>query len=223
MNRKPGLYASGVILLFMFALTAWAWTQIPPEAQIPVHWNASGIPDRFAGKFLGLFGLPALAAAFAGLFVLIPALEPRRRHLSESVKPYTVTWVALLALVAVLQSAAVLYALGNVRTAEVIGLATLGGVFAAIGNYLGKVRSNFMFGIRTPWTLTSEVSWNRTHRLSGRLFVLLGIALIVAALLRNGTLSGFLLVGGLALIVLVAFIYSYLVWRGDPAKQAFGR
>ncbi len=117
MNRKPGLYASGIILLFMFALVAWAWPQVPPDAQIPVHWNASGAPNRFAGKFQGLLGLPLIAAAVAGLFVLIPAIEPRRRHLSESGKPNTVTWIGVLALMAVLQLAAVSYALGNTRLA----------------------------------------------------------------------------------------------------------
>ncbi len=80
-----------------------------------------------------------------------------------------------------------------------------------------------MFGIRTPWTLTSEVSWSRTHRLGGRLFVLLGIALVLTALLGNGALSTVLIVGGLVLIAVVVIVYSYLIWRVDPAKQAFGR
>ncbi len=114
MNRKPGLYASGIILLFMFALAAWAWPQVPPDAQIPVHWNASGTPNGFAGKLPGLLAIPLIAAALAGLFVLIPAIEPRRCHLFESGKPYTVTWVAVLGLMAVLQLATVLYALGSV-------------------------------------------------------------------------------------------------------------
>ncbi len=223
MNRKPGLYASGIILLFMFALVAWAWPQVPPDAQIPVHWNVSGTPNGFAGKLQGLLGLPLIAAAVAGLFVLIPSIEPRRRHLSESGKPYTVTWIGVLALMAVLQLAAVSYALGNTRLAGVVGLATLGGLFIVIGNYLGKVRSNFMFGIRTPWTLTSEVAWNRTHRLVGRLCVLLGLALIVAALVGNAAFSAAVTITGLFLIAVVSFAYSYVIWRTDPAKQAIGR
>jgi len=222
-NRKPGLYASGIILLFMFGVAAWAWPQVPVDAQIPVHWNPSGTPDRFAAKIPGLLATPLIAAALAGLFVLIPAIEPRRRHLSQSGKPYTVTWVAVLALMAVLQLATVLYALGSVRVASVVGLATLGGLFVVIGNYLGKVRSNFLFGIRTPWTLTSEVAWNKTHRLGGRLFVLLGLVLIGAALLGNVTVSAAVIVMGVVLIVVVSFVYSYMIWRTDPAKQAFGR
>ena len=54
-----------------------------------------------------------------------------------------------------------------------VGL-TIGRLFIVLGNVLGKVRSNFMFGVRTPWTLASDPRWNKTHRLVGRLFVLLG-------------------------------------------------
>ena len=36
-----------------------------------------------------------------------------------------------------------------------------------------------MVGIRTPWTLTSDLSWDRTHRVGGRLFVLEGIVFIL--------------------------------------------
>ncbi|MFB0965292.1 MAG: SdpI family protein [Patescibacteria group bacterium] len=49
-----------------------------------------------------------------------------------------------------------------------------------MGNYLGKVRSNFFLGIRTPWTLSDETVWNRTHRFAAKTFVFAGI--LVAAL-----------------------------------------
>ena len=39
-------------------------------------------------------------------------------------------------------------------------------------------------GIRTPWTLTSDLSWDRTHRVGGRLFVLEGIVFILLGLVR---------------------------------------
>jgi uncharacterized membrane protein len=51
---------------------------------------------------------------------------------------------------------------------------------AGIGNVLGKLRSNFFVGIRTPWTLSSEHVWDQTHRWAGRLFV--GAAAVLAVL-----------------------------------------
>jgi uncharacterized membrane protein len=75
-------------------------------------------------------------------------------------------------------------------------------------------------GIRTPWTLTSELSWTRTHRLGGRLFVLEGIAYVLVGLLRPPPeILLVVLLGGVLLMLVVVFAYSYVVWKADPAKR----
>jgi uncharacterized membrane protein len=54
-----------------------------------------------------------------------------------------------------------------------------------LGNVLGKVRSNFWLGVRTPWTLASERVWYATHRLAGKTMVtggLLALACVLAGL-----------------------------------------
>jgi uncharacterized membrane protein len=65
----------------------------------------------------------------------------------------------------------------NVPVNEAI-FAALGVMFMVIGNYLGKTRKNFFLGIRTPWTLASDEVWARTHRLAGRLFIVLGLIML---------------------------------------------
>jgi uncharacterized membrane protein len=94
--------------------------------------------------------------------------------------------------------------------------AGIGVVLIVVGNYLGKVRSNFFFGIRTPWTLSSELSWNRTHRLGGRLSVLIGlVALLTPVFPWAGVVA---LAVGAPIMVIVLVIYSYVQWNRDPAK-----
>ena len=88
-----------------------------------------------------------------------------------------------------------------------------------MGNYMGKIRSNFTFGVRTPWTLTSELSWNKTHRLIGRLFFATGLLTLIAALIGlESWVVGFILAGTFGSLI-VAMVYSYIVWRNDPAAQ----
>jgi uncharacterized membrane protein len=48
-----------------------------------------------------------------------------------------------------------------------------------LGNLLPKVPKNFFIGIKTPWTLSNEKVWDRTHRLGGILFVLGGLLLML--------------------------------------------
>ncbi len=95
-------------------------------------------------------------------------------------------------------------------------------LFIFLGNYMGKLRRNFWMGIRTPWTIASDVVWERTHRLGGWLMVavgLLGIPFSFVPQLR--------IFGMVVLIVLVAiflYIYSYLCYhqntRGDREPLA---
>jgi uncharacterized membrane protein len=99
----------------------------------------------------------------------------------------------------------------------------LGILFLVTGNYFGRLRSNFVAGIRTPWTLSSELSWNRTHRAAGRLFVGLGLLLALLGLTGSWTATWIVALGGTFTGVGFLFVYSYLVWKRDPDKQAVGR
>lgn len=87
-----------------------------------------------------------------------------------------------------------------------------------IGRALRNVRSNFMFGVRTRWTLTSELSWRKTHRLASGLFAAFGVALIVASIVAMELLV-WVVVGGVVVVLVVTFAYSYLVWRDEPNRQ----
>ncbi len=93
----------------------------------------------------------------------------------------------------------------------------VGGLFVVLGSVVGRIRPNWFVGIRTPWTLSSELSWTKTHRLGGRLFVLMGIALLASGFVGSawGLLFDLAVVTG---CVLWLFVYSYLVWRADPEK-----
>jgi uncharacterized membrane protein len=221
-SRKPGLIASVVSIAFMVALSLWAWPQIPAGRQIPIHWDAAGNPNGYASKPVALFVLPVLALAIAVLLAVIPQFEPRRLNLAQSAKAYMAGWIGALVVLAGVQVLIVLAAVG--RPANVVTIASLlaGGLLIVVGNYLGKSRSNWFFGIRNPWTLSSDLSWDKTNRLGGRLFVAAGAALILAGLTRSATVFIGVLLVLLALTVLVT-VYSYVVWRNDPLKHPLGR
>ena len=92
-------------------------------------------------------------------------------------------------------------------------------MFLVIGYYMGRIRSNFMVGIRTPWTLTSELSWQKTHLWGGRAFMLLGVLLALTGFFpASGWWIG-VLMGGMLAMVVGLFVYSYLVWKDDPNAE----
>jgi uncharacterized membrane protein len=97
----------------------------------------------------------------------------------------------------------------------------LGIMLFITGNFLGKIRSNFMFGVRTPWTLSSDLSWNRTHRLAGWLFVCGGAAMLCGAIAGlRGVPQIVILFSWLAVTLVASTAYSYVVWRNDPHRRS---
>jgi uncharacterized membrane protein len=211
---------SVAVVAAMTLLSAWAWTQLPAGAQVPIHWGLDGRIDAYAPKEIGLFLWPILATALAAVLAVIPRFEPRRANLERSSKAYGAVWVAVVALLGGLHLLFVAAALGTDVDISRVVLIGIGLLFLVIGNYLPKVRPNYLMGIRTPWTLASDLSWTRTHRLGGRLFVIEGLVLAVLGLLDVGPeLLVVTIIGAIVVLLVIVSAYSYQVWKVDPEKR----
>lgn len=222
MNRKLALIISSTIILGMFLLSLWTWVNIP-DRPIPVHFDIEGQPDAYGSKFEGLMVLPLVAIICNLLFVFLPRIEPRAENLLRSSKAYSAVWLSAIAFLAIIHGGTIAVVLR--QSAQLSGAVVQIGAgiqFMVMGNYMAKIRSNFFFGIRTPWTLSSEKSWRKSHRLGGWLLFGLGLGCIGAAIAGNSALFLGLVLGGTAGVTLILFIYSYLVWKDDPDKRRLG-
>jgi uncharacterized membrane protein len=220
MNRRPMILFSAAVVAAMTLLSAWAWMQLPAGAQVPIHWGLDGRIDAYAPKEIGLFLWPILATALAAVLAVIPRFEPRRANLERSSKAYGAVWVAVVTLLGGLHLLFVAAALGTDVDISRVVLIGIGFLFLVIGNYLPKVRPNYLMGIRTPWTLASDLSWTRTHRLGGRLFVIEGLVLAALGLLDVGPeLSAVTIIGAVVVLLVIVSAYSYQVWKADPEKR----
>ena len=219
MKLRPVVIVGSAAVIGMLILSAWAWPQIPDGAQVPIHWGIDGTPDGYGPKWLGLLGIPILTVLVVALLLVIPRFEPRRANLERSATAYVAVGIAVTLFVTALHVAAVLAALGENVNLGMVASIGIGLAFVVMGNYLGKTRSNWFFGIRTPWTLSSDRSWTRTHRLGGVAFVVIGLLVIVTALVAGPSVAIWVLLGGMAASVIGLLAYSYLVWRDDPDRQ----
>ncbi len=208
-----------IVLALMFAIAAWAWFQIPAGEQIPVHWGPSGTPDRYGGKFEGLLLLPLITAGTAVLLAVIPRFEPRQRNISLSGRVYGAFFIIMMLFMLGVQLMTMASIFGYVVNTNMYIAIALGALFIAIGNFMGKIRSNFFFGIRTPWTLASDLAWDKTHRLGGKLMMGMGILVLLSGVLSSSPLFIWILLGGNVLLLVVLMAYSYRVWRDDPAVE----
>ncbi len=220
MSRKSLTIVSLIMVLALLAIALAVGSRLPAELRLPTHWGIRGRPDRFSGKWPALLSPAAMAALISLLFWFLPALEPRAKNFSRSTGLYLWTWAGLLMVSAAIELVVVSVALRwNLRVEHLI-TGAIGLMFVLIGNQLGKSRSMYMVGIRTPWTLASEEVWIRTHRLGGKLMVLGGLLMIGTSFLPvpSGVLAGFF--GALlAVMVGVPIVYSYLLWRRERGRE----
>lgn len=222
-DDEPRLITTGMIvtavstLVVMAALSVWTYLQLPADAQVPVHWNAAGDVDRYAGRLEGTGLLVLVTAGVVGLLLALPRIEPRRANLRRSASVFRVSFYGVLAVLGGIHLMALATALGrDVHVSRIVPLG-VGGLLVAIGNVLPKTRSTFMLGIHTPWTLSSEHTWRRTHRVAGWAFVGVGVLTIVVGLLWPASAIG-VIAPAAAVLALGVMVYSYVVWRNAPDR-----
>jgi immunity protein, SdpI family len=224
-------YLAFALVLAMFAGAAYAHVhadQIPGD-RIPIHWDIHGQANGWVAKdqpFLAFYLFPVMAAGVValGLFAL-PWLSPRNFAVEGFRATYDYMFFLVSALFAYLE--AVLLG-GQLQGGELHYRWLIGGFFlffALIGNVLGKVRSNFWMGIRTPWTLASPRVWDRTHRVGAWVFVAVGLLGFVGVLLGVPPVwcFGLLMAGALVPVVYSLVLYKRLEREGKlEAQQTVG-
>lgn len=224
---RLGLIVSAIVFVIMAGIAIWTGQQLPAE-NIPVHWDASGTPDRYSDRgeaMLLLWLLPGITLFTALVFCILPQIEPMRDNLFKSRKAYNATWIATMVLMLSIHAGIAYMMLQSTQdqmpTNEFVRvvIAGTGLLFIVLGNYLPKTRQNWFLGIRTPWTLSSEFTWEKTHRLAGRLFMGVGFICLISAFILNGIGLVFIVTGSALSVALTSAVYSFWVYRSAPDKR----
>ena len=199
------LIITSIIILLPMLVGLILWNRLPE--QVPFHWNAEGEVDGWASRPVAVFVPSAAMLALQWLCVLVTSTDPKKQNHPQKVV-HLVFWLIPLITI-VLSTFVYASALGSNVRVEVLMPILLGLVFIAIGNYLPKCKQNYTIGIKIPWTLASEENWNRTHRLSGWVWVGGGIVMMLAGFFDAFWVTMIVV----AIMVLVPLIYSYILHR----------
>src|SRR5256885_13287333 len=148
------------------------------------------------------------------LLRFLPRIDPRRENYAKFADTYELLINSIITLVAVMQVALLGTALGWPVSMERVVPTLVGLQFIILGNALPRARPNWWFGIRTPWTLSNDRVWARTHRVGGYLLAAAGVVLMLAA----ARPSAWLFALGIGAVMVASFgslIYSYVVWKQE--------
>ena len=177
---KRELFPLGIVIL-VCALSAIFYPGLPES--IPSHFNAKGIADAFSPKLDFMLIMVGMVLGIYLLLTFIPFIDPlwkkiqSKYHILLIFRDFALVFILYIYVLSIIAAKE-----GELRV-HLLGVG-FGLLFIFIGYYLPKLPRNWFFGIRVPWTLSSDVVWAKTHILGGWLFMAAGLVIVVLSLLK---------------------------------------
>jgi len=147
-----------------------------------------------------------------GLYLVMPLIDPLKTNLKSFQKYYDGLWATIFAFMLYVFGLQLAWNLGARFDFGHALIPALAALWYFLGVVLGKVKRNWFMGIRTPWTLSSDVVWEKTHALGGQLFKIAAV-ISLAGLFLRGPLVVLALVVPVLVVSVVTVVYSYVIYR----------
>ena len=206
-----------VITAIAVAMSIWAYRQMPPT--VATHWSLNGTPDGFSSRLVAVLIIPGVTLVMTGLFNVLPKLDPRGENYAKFFGTYWLICNTVIAFMLIAHAMILASGIGfPIRIDRLMPL-SVGLLFIVFGNYLTRVEPNWFVGIRTPWTLSSDTVWRKTHRTGGYLMVLGGLLIAACAALPHGAFIPVLVVAVLVMAV-IPIVQSYILWKREQRDRA---
>lgn len=199
-----------LIILAGFVIGAYFYSRLPKK--VPIHWDINGNASRYGSKTTGAFLLPIINLIIYLFFVLQPYIDPKGKNYAKFKGSYQLIKTFVITMLFIMQAASLMIATGkHIDIGAVCGI-FVSLLFVIFGSVMGKIRHNYSIGIRNPWTLANEEVWQKTHKVSGPLWVLAGIiTFLVLIFARQFFLPG--LITSIVFIIVITSVYSYIAFR----------
>ncbi|MCI9147915.1 MAG: DUF1648 domain-containing protein [Hungatella sp.] len=222
-ERKQRLFHNNMqvviwlVSLLPVILAAAVYKRLPD--QIPTNWGFDG-HISYGGK-LQIWFIAGMSPFLAGLFYVLPDIDPKRRNYRkfsgayQSFQLFMQVFLLVILCIILVES----FWPGTVQVSAVV-MAMCSLLFILLGNMMPKFRQNFFCGFRTPWALSDETVWNKTHRLGGKLMFGAGILGFMGAFLPGEKLKMAMLLVPLAAATIIPYIMSYVWFKNRQGGEA---
>ena len=204
-----------VLIVVTFVGAILVYPRLPDR--VPIHWDIHDRVNGYGPRWMATFLMPVMLLALWGLMRFLPRIDPRRANYAKMQGVYDLVVNVTLTLIAVLHFVVLGAASGVPISIARVVPAIVGVALIVIGRLLPLAQPNWWFGIRTPWTLSNDRVWARTHRVGGYVIMTIGVLAIVASMLGMTIASAAVgIVAGALGLWLIA--YSYFAWKQETSQ-----
>ena len=204
-----------VLIMILAAVLAGLllWSRLPD--QMASHWNANDQVDGYISRFWGVFLMPLVTLGLFLLFMLIPNIDPLKANIAKFRDVFNVFIVCIVGFMLYIHALTLLWSLGYTSFGMSRAmLPALGLLLILIGNVMRQAKRNWFIGIRTPWTLSSDTVWDKTHQLGAILFMISGALALLGGFFGGMTALWFFFVPLMSSTVFL-LVYSYILYQRE--------
>jgi len=207
-------YLPLLFIILSFLIAFYVWPQMP--SQLASHWGINGEVNGYMSKFWGVFFMPILSLIMYFMFLFLPKIDPYKKNFSQLKNHYDNFITVIFSFLFYIYLLTIVWNLGyNFNLVQFLTPA-FSILFYFTGNLMVHTKMNWFVGIRTPWTMSSPIVWQKTHAIGGQLFKLVGFISLFGIIFPN--LAFYLLF--IPLIFAVIFVYGYSYWLFLRYNQA---
>lgn len=184
--------------------------------KIPSSIGFDGTVNDYSDKNQAIiFALVPFAITL--LLPVIKKIDPSKENFAKFENSFLAMQVIAVLTIIIMNQIMILSALGYINNVEDVMLPILAIMMIVMGNIMPKFKHNYFIGIRTPWTLASNKSWQKTNRLGGYYFTAIGVLTLLVYLIYKPWVYYFLFASIILTSLHLAY-YSYKIFIEDKDK-----
>lgn len=208
LKKEIPLWAACLLPWLAYGLLA---SRLP--AKIATHFDISGAPNAYSSVQSYVWMMFLVALGMYLLLFFVPRLDPRKANYALFSQTYWNIRLTIQVFFAIIGCIPILIGAGFAfqENKWIPMLALL--LIAVLGNYMGRIRPNWFVGIRTPWTLSSETVWRKTHHMGAKWMFGTGMIGFVLIPLLPYRVSIWVMLACVLVGTLVPSAYSYFLFR----------
>jgi len=218
MSNKATIWISFIIIAVLIAVGLVLLPQLPE--QVPSHWNDQGQVDGYSSKLSGILLMPGILLATLLLLLVVPSIDPRKANIAKFRPQYNIFILCFVLFLAYLYVLTLLAGLGVKINMNRMLMPAFGLFFIFVGSMVRHAKRNYMIGIRTPWTLHSDVVWDQTHRVGGIAFMVAGAFTMLTVFVPQ--LAFPVMMVSVLLVAVGSIVYSYIFYRQVESHPSAG-
>lgn len=193
------------------AMAVLAYPNLPDP--VASHWNAAGEVNGYMPKLLGVAIFPTVMALMYLFFRFIPLLDPMRKNIEGFRMYYDLFWILMSVFFLYVFALFLAWNMGYYFNFTTFMVPSIAALFYFLGILLEHSKRNWFVGIRTPWTLSDDRVWEKTHKLGGALFRWAAAIMLLTLFFHSDTaFLSFFMVPILS-VVLITTVYSFYEYK----------